>query len=128
MRGDRPRGALDRARELRRNRTEAEAHLWSRLRRRQLGGQKFRRQVPIGRYIVDFACPAACLVVEVDGCQHDLATEADASRDAWLTERGYRVLRFWNNQVLAETEAVLEDILRALGEANTEDKNGPPGT
>jgi very-short-patch-repair endonuclease len=128
MRGDRPRGALDRARELRRNRTEAEAHLWSRLRRRQLGGQKFRRQVPIGRYIVDFACPAACLVVEVDGGQHDLATEADASRDAWLTERGYRVLRFWNNQVLAETEAVLEDILRALGEANTEDKNGPPGT
>ena len=71
--------------------------------------------MPIGPYIVDFACPSEHLVVEVDGGQHGEAIERDAKRDAWLQARGWRVMRFWNNQVLAETDAVLETILSTFG-------------
>jgi very-short-patch-repair endonuclease len=86
--------------------TEAEARLWFRLRDGRLDGMKFRRQVPIGGYIVDFACFDRMLVVEVDGGQH-VESAADRARDADLTRRGFRVLRFWNDALLRETDAVL---------------------
>ncbi len=95
--------------------TEAERRLWSRLRGRQLHGHKFRRQVPIGPYVVDFACVLERLVVEVDGSQHfDEAPHSDERRAMWLESRGYRVLRFWNGDVLARTDDVVEVIGQAL--------------
>ena len=102
-----------RAKTLRRNMTEAEKKLWLRLRSCQLSGLKFRRQHPIGIYIVDFVCLEKNLVIEVDGGQHSESTP-DKIRDEWLTSEGYKILRYWNNQVLRETEFVLEDILRKI--------------
>ena len=104
------------ARGLRRNPTEAEQRLWSRLRRRQLDGVRFRRQVPLGRYIVDFACLSARLVIEIDGGQHAWKAEQDALRTSWLETNGFRVLRFWNNEVLGNIDGVLETIRRTLQE------------
>jgi very-short-patch-repair endonuclease len=101
---------VDFARRLRRDATHAEALLWSRLRNRRLGGHKFRRQHPIGRYIVDFVWIEQRLVIEVDGGQHAALRAEDARRTAWLQSRGFRVLRFWNNEVLANLEAVLTAI------------------
>ena len=86
------------ARVLRKNPTDAERRLWRHLRRKGLNGLRFRRQAPIGPYIVDFYCEARSLVIEVDGGQH--GASADAARDAWLVSHGYRVLRFWNNDLL----------------------------
>jgi adenine-specific DNA-methyltransferase len=102
--------------QLRSEATDAERHLWSFLRKRQLAGNRFRRQVPIGNYIADFACLDAKLVIEVDGGQHDEQRRYDERRDASIGALGFRVLRFWNNQVLGETDAVLEVILQALQE------------
>ena len=99
MRGQ-VRDLLDRARRLRRDQTEAERKLWSRLRGRQVNEAKFRRQHGIGRYIADFCCPERKLVVELDGGQHITLAESDQRRAAFLRQRGYRVLRFWNNDVL----------------------------
>jgi len=99
------------ARKLRLTSTDAEIRLWSRLRRKQLEGFRFRRQHPLGPYVVDFFCAEAKLVVEVDGGQH--ADDGD-TRTRWLAARGYRVIRFWNNDVLANTEGVLQMILEAL--------------
>jgi very-short-patch-repair endonuclease len=90
------------------------SRLWSYLRRKQLDGFRFRRQQPIGPYIVDFFCPAVKLIIEVDGGQHAVNEKADASRTHWLEERGYRVARFWNNEVLANTDGVIWAILEAL--------------
>ena len=98
------------ARNLRREMTDAEQLLWRHLRRRQIKGQKFRRQHPLGRYIVDFACLEARLIVEVNGGQHADREGQDAARTAWLEQKGYRVLRFWNNDVLGNLEAVLQVI------------------
>jgi very-short-patch-repair endonuclease len=100
------------ARDLRQNMTDAERRLWRELRRRSLGA-RFRRQVPIGSYIVDFACLSSRLIIELDGGQH-LESPSDRQRDAWLQDRGYRVFRFWNNDVLRNTEGVLTVILAAL--------------
>ncbi len=108
-----PQGAA-RARHLRQSSTEAEKTLWRHLRSRQLAGCKFRRQAPLGRYIVDFLCYERNLVIEVDGGQHQLRSEEDSIRTNWLEACGFRVARFWNNQVLEETEAVLDAILRQL--------------
>ena len=99
-----------RARELRQQMTPAEAALWERLRRKQLAGLKFRRQHPIERFIVDFYCPSARLIVEVDGEIHRYQEREDAARDAFLTQRGYRILRFQNDDVLQNIEKVLEKI------------------
>jgi len=102
-----------RSRRLRRQATDAELKLWSHLRSRTLENFKFVRQEPIGPYIVDFVCREKRLVVEVDGGQH--ATDPrDAIRDQWLAAHRYRVLRFWNNDVLSNTEGVLEVIASAL--------------
>ena len=102
-----------RARSLRNEPTDCERKLWQFLRLRHLGGFRFRRQVPMGHYIADFACVEAMLVVELDGGQHQDSAH-DLRRDTELASQGFRVLRFWNNQVLQETEAVLEEILRVL--------------
>jgi very-short-patch-repair endonuclease len=109
------RSDIERARGLRSTMTDAEERLWMRLRGDQISGHRFRRQVPIGPYVLDFACRKARLAIEVDGGQHATASLEDDRRTAWLTSRGYRVLRFWNNQVLTETDAVLESIRTALG-------------
>jgi very-short-patch-repair endonuclease len=102
-----------RARRLRRDATDAERKLWYRLRARSIDGAKFVRQESIGRYIVDLVCREQRLIIEVDGGQH--ATDMhDAARTQWLTARGYRVLRFWNNEVLANIDGVLEVIAGAL--------------
>ncbi|MES1244469.1 MAG: DUF559 domain-containing protein [Acidobacteriota bacterium] len=102
----------DLARELRKQMTDAERLLWSRLRRRFLG-TKFRRQVPLGDFIVDFACMGSRLVIEVDGGQH-LENAADRVRDRWLEENGFRVLRFWNHEVLQNLDGVLVRISEAV--------------
>ena len=103
------------ARELRSNMTEAERHLWHYLRGHRFFGLKFKRQKPVGRYIVDFVCLEQRLVIELDGGQHQEQAALDGERDRWLSEQGYQVLRFWNHEVLGEADAVLEVIARALG-------------
>ena len=105
-----------RARRLRRNATDAELALWQRLRSRAVNGCKFVRQEPIGSYTVDFACRERRLVIEVDGGQH-AGSAGDVLRDQHLTGRGYRVLRFWNNDVLSNIAGLLEAIAAALEEA-----------
>jgi very-short-patch-repair endonuclease len=102
------------ARRLRRDQTDAERKLWVRLRDRRLGGLKFRRQVNIETYVVDFLCADANLVVEIDGGQHAIATQADADRTKALEAHGYLVLRFWNNDVLQNTDGVVEAIIETL--------------
>ena len=104
----------DRARELRGNPTEAEKIVWRHLRYKQLGGHRFRRQHPIGKYIVDFFCFEKGLVIEVDGGHHSEQEEYDQVRTMWLESCGYRVLRFWNNQILNEIDNVLKVILKEL--------------
>ena len=104
------------ARTLRRNMTDVEKLLWRFLRDRQLEGYKFRRQHPIGQFIVDFVCLEKKLIIEVDGGQHGKQFEADSKRSDYLKERGYRVLRFWNNEVLVSTESVLNVIISSLAE------------
>ncbi|MGN6518997.1 MAG: endonuclease domain-containing protein, partial [Dokdonella sp.] len=105
---------VERARALRVAQTDAERLLWRRLRNRALLDWKFRRQHEIGPYIVDFVCTDAGLIVELDGGQHLGQVEADAARTRWLQRSGYRVLRFWNDDVLKNTDDALEQILRAL--------------
>src|SRR5579862_8093971 len=103
------------ARKLRATQTDAELRLWSRLRRKQLAGFRFRRQHPLGNYVVDFFCAEAKLIIEIDGGQH---AEESPTRERWLKARGYRVIRFWNNDVLANTEGVLLKIKEALQQTN----------
>ena len=103
-----------RARNLRRTMTDAERALWSRLKGAQLG-VSFRRQHPIGLYIADFAAPSVGLIIEVDGGQHATNRKAsDEARDSWLQEKGYRVMRFWNTEILENVDGVLAVILSAL--------------
>jgi len=102
-----------RARRLRKEATDAELRLWNSIRRRGLLGFKSVRQEPIGPYIVDFVCREQRLVIEVDGGQHE-ANMRDVARDKWLAKEGYRVLRFWNNDVLSNLPGVLETIAFAV--------------
>jgi very-short-patch-repair endonuclease len=98
---------------LRKNQTDAEQRLWKLLRAKRPEGWKFRRQFPIGCYIADFACPAARLIVEADGGQHS-ENAHDATRDRWLTGQDWRVIRFWNTDILTNEEGVLTAVLAAL--------------
>jgi len=100
------------SRNLRKNQTDAENLLWRHLRGKQLEGLRFRRQHPLGRYIVDFVCLEKRLVLELDGGQHgeEEGTIKGKERDHWLTTEGYRVLRFWNNDVLTNLEGVMDMI------------------
>ena len=102
------------ARKLRSSQTDAERRLWSRLRRRQLAGFKFRRQHPFGIYVCDFICLEAKVVVELDGSQHLDQAPHDQHRDAALRASGFRTLRFWNDDVLSRTDSVVETIFVAL--------------
>ena len=106
------------AQRLRSSATDAERHLWRHLSRRQLGGYKFSRQMPVGPFICDFMCREARLVVEVDGGQHDRFEERDRQRTAFIESEGYRVIRFWNSEVLGSLDGVLVAILQALETAH----------
>lgn len=102
------------ARQMRKQPTDAEHLLWFELRNRQLNGFRFNRQVRVGTYVCDFCCRAKRLIIELDGSDHALIQAKDARRTAWLTQNGYSVLRFWNDEVAFERAAVLETILAAL--------------
>lgn len=104
---------LENAKSLRIHQTDAEQKLWQHLRAHRFLGLKFKRQKPIGRYIVDFVCMEKSLVIELDGGQHMDQSAQDQIRDAWLAQEGYTVLRFWNNQIMQEMDGVLEVIRQA---------------
>ena len=106
----------DVARRLRRDMTEAERAMWRQRRSRQLAGYKFRRQQPIDRYVVDFVCFSHRLVIEIDGGQHADPTRYEEKRTRFLEDKGFRVLRFWNNEVLESPDGVCASILEALSE------------
>lgn len=98
------------AKTLRTNQTDAEQRIWYHLRANRFMDLKFKRQKPLGRYIVDFVCMEQQLIIELDGGQHAEQTEYDQHRDTWLRSQGYTVLRFWNNEVMQQLEGVLEQI------------------
>lgn len=104
------------ARDLRKNSTNAERHLWYNLRANRMGC-KFKRQVPIASFIVDFVCIEKRLIIELDGGQHQENQAYDAHRSIELCKRGFQVLRFWNHDVLQQSEAVTEMIFKALSPA-----------
>jgi very-short-patch-repair endonuclease len=114
--------SLQSARRLRQKQTDAERLLWFRLRDRRLAGWKFKRQVPIDRFIVDFFCPDAKLIIELDGGQHDRQQAHDQKRTAVVESKGYLVVRFWNNDVIQNMDGVLEEILRTVEQL----RSGPP--
>jgi len=101
--------------------TDAERALWKDIRRRQRLGFQFRRQYPIGPFIVDFVCLEKKLVIEVDGGQHNAQKQYDEARTSWLESRGFRVLRFWNNEVMREKEGVIQIIEDALADSHVWD-------
>jgi very-short-patch-repair endonuclease len=98
------------AKTLRTNQTDAEQRMWYHLRAHRFMGLKFKRQKPLGHYIVDFVCVEQRLIIEIDGGQHAEQVEYDQHQDAWLRSQGYTVLRFWNNEVMQQLESVLEQI------------------
>ncbi len=104
----------NKARDLRSNQTDAETKLWFHLRARRFEGFKFRRQVPIDRFIADFVCMDKKLIVEVDGGQHGEQQDKDAERTKVLEGCGYQVMRYWNNEVLENMDGVLQDIRSVL--------------
>ena len=108
------RALLKNAKKLRSKQTDAEQKLWYHLRAHRFLGLKFKRQKPLGRYIVDFICEEHKLIIELDGGQHADRTAYDTERDKWLGRQGYVVLRFWNNEVMLELEAVREKIRLTL--------------
>ena len=101
---------LQRAKALRTNQTDAEQRLWYHLRAQRFMGLKFKRQKPVGSYIVDFVCMERQLIIELDGGQHAEQATYDQQRDTWLRCQGYSVLRFWNNEVMQQLEGVLEQV------------------
>ena len=105
-----------RSRELRLNATEAERRLWQQISARKIAGVRFNRQFPIGPFICDFVSRTAKLVIEVDGGQHAVDVTKDEARTAYLEAQGYRVIRFWNNDVLDRIEGVVSEIERALAD------------
>ena len=102
------------AKTLRANQTEAEQRLWYYLRAHRFMALKFKRQKPMGCYVVDFVCVEHQLIIEIDGGQHAVQTEYDQHRDAWLHSQGYTVLRFWNHEVMQQLEGVLEQIRNTI--------------
>jgi very-short-patch-repair endonuclease len=114
------------AKRLRRYQTDAERVLWFHLRDRRLRGLKFKRQVPIDRYVADFCCADARLIIELDGGQHATRTSEDANRTKVLDAMGYLVLRFWNNDVMQNIDGVLEEILSTLEQHRSEPPHPGP--
>jgi very-short-patch-repair endonuclease len=119
-----PSNAVARSRQLRRSATDAEQQLWRAL-REKLPAAKFRWQVPFGPYHADFASHGAKLIVEVDGSQHAVEQERDAARTRFLNGEGYRVLRFWNNEVLGNPDGVLAVIEKSLSPCGRGQGEGP---
>jgi len=115
------------ARGLRRRQTNSEARLWSKLRNRQLDGLKFRRQVPRGRYIADFLCDEAMLILEIDGSRHADTVAADAARTSYLRSLGYEVLRLMNWDVMQNTDRVLDHIQALAAERKKAPSSAPSG-
>ncbi|MBX3662129.1 MAG: endonuclease domain-containing protein [Burkholderiales bacterium] len=113
MKGNTQRGKTF-ARKLRKSETDAERKIWQQLHSRNLKGSKFRRQHPVGPYVVDFICINEKLIIELDGSQHQKQQGYDAERTAYLEQAGYRVLRFWDNDVLLRTESVMQAIFDAI--------------
>jgi very-short-patch-repair endonuclease len=107
---------------LRQNATDAEMKLWYQLRRKQVGGLRFRRQYRLGTYIVDFVCLPARLIIEVDGGQHAEQVARDEARTVWLESQGFRVIRFWNSDVLGN----MEGVLHVIGERLALERPPPP--
>jgi very-short-patch-repair endonuclease len=105
---------LSRAKQLRRNMTEAEKKLWYRIRLGQLDGHQFRKQVPVDPYILDFACLRKRLALEVDGSQHAEISKAEEARNRFLRGEGYTVVRYWNSEVMRNIDGVLLDLLAKL--------------
>lgn len=108
------------ARYLRRNQTNVEKIFWSMLRNRQVSGLKFRRQVPIGNFIVDFVCLDLKFIIELDGGQHAMAVKKDIARTKYLESKGYKVIRFWNNEVIENLEGVFDTLTLALSQRERE--------
>lgn len=116
-----------RARNLRHDLTRAERKLWYALRRNQMNGFGFRRQHPVGSFVLDFYCPAARLAIELDGGQHNEDTKRyDEKRSQWLATKGIKVLRFWNNEVLSNLEGVLSVIASVLATHTTPSRTASP--
>ncbi len=116
---------IELARKLRRDATEAEKMLWYHLRAKQLENLKFRRQQPIGNYIVDFICFEKKLIIEVDGGHHSENKVSDKKRTKWLNDNGYKVIRFWNHEILLNCKGVLEEIIKycdTIGLSNSSDQ------
>ncbi len=109
----------EKSKSLRNEPTEAERILWAQIKQRGLKGHKFRRQQPIGEYIVDFVCFEEALIIELDGGQHQAKEVYDGKRDEWLASEGFEVLRFWNNEVTENLAGVIEKILETLAKAPT---------
>ncbi|MBL8674348.1 MAG: DUF559 domain-containing protein [Rhodospirillales bacterium] len=105
---------ISNARRLRRDQTDAESKLWRRLREHPPSGARFRRQHPIGPFFADFVCVAVKLIVELDGGQHDAERDADLRRTRWLESSGWRVLRFWNTDVIENVDGVIDRITAAM--------------
>jgi len=108
------------ARRLRREMTDIERALWARLRGKQLDGYRFRKQVPLGRFIADFACMQPKLIIEVDGGHHADSVDHDAERTEWLRSQDFAVLRFWNNEVSENMDGVLQVVIDKLHELNAD--------
>ena len=117
-------GAVSRARQLRRDSTDAEKRMWRAL-RSSLPDLKWRRQMPIGPYFADFACFAQRLVIELDGGQHAEAARYDATRTRFLEGQGYRVMRFWNNEVMGNIEGVVEAVANRISSSPSQPSAGP---
>ncbi len=115
----------ERAKELRRKQTDTEIKLWQQLRGRRFVGHKFRRQVPLGTFIVDFVCFERKLIIELDGGQHNPANEYEVQRRRWLEQGGFRLVRFWDNEVFENLEGVLQVILNALSERDVSPSPSP---
>ena len=113
------------ARQLRKNMTDTERFVWKRIRYRQLGGYRFRRQVPVGPYIADFVCFEAKVVLELDGGQHATQLLSDTERTHWFEGQGFVVVRFWNNEAIENWDTIADYLVGVL-QARTPHPNPPP--
>ena len=121
-----PKLSVIRARDLRRNLTDVEKILWYWLRRKNIHNARFRKQAPLGKYIVDFVCYDPKLIIELDGGQHSLQHSYDKKRDAWLEGEGFEVMRFWNNEVVENVEGVLGAVMERLSALRVPPLPNPP--
>ena len=115
----------ERAKECRRNRTDAENRMWYYLRNRRLSGYKFVRELVISNYIADFVCREKKIIIEIDGGQHMAAVQYDLMRTKYLERNGYKVIRFWNNEVFQDIEAVMDSILNIINTVPHESPSSP---